>query len=156
MEKGDGMSRKRLTRCNEWMFETVQCSAYLKKIKDGRHIFRIEKGMRQNSRTEWEYVWYEDSECKTKEVPPEDFGGSGFVKTYYERAEKKFTGIVVGFELVTTKAELYVDCNEDQTGYCEWVAKDPKEQIKCAKVYFGCNRSRYVPLDDMRVLKGKK
>ncbi len=149
------MGKEKLTKNNSLMFETVRCSHYLKKIKDGRHIFRIEKGMRQNSRTEWEYAWCEDGEYKEKEVPPEDFGGSDFIKTYYERTEKDFTGIVVGFDLVTTKAELYMDCSDDECGYYEWVAKNPKEQIKCARVYYGCNRSRMVPLDDITILKEK-
>lgn len=137
---------------NHLMFETVRCSHYLKKIKDGKWIALIKKQCSQSGRDEWVYMWREGKEDKEREIPPEDFGGSDFIKTYYERTEKDFTGIVVGFDLVTTKAELYMDCSDDERGYREWVAKSPKEQIKCARVYYGCNRSRMVPLDCITIL----
>lgn len=144
------MAKGKLARYNELMFQTVNCTAYLKKVKDGRYIQKIEKEFTQSGRVEWVYMWYEDGEAKEKEVPDDEWGGSDFIKTYYERTAKEFVGIVVGGEMVTAKAMLYLDYN-DYTGG-EYVVEYPTEQIKCAKVYYGYNKSRFVPLDSLTII----
>lgn len=145
----------KLRRCNKWMLQTVECSAYLKKVKDGRYIYKLDKGYSGTGRDEWFYAdeHNDDEKARARTIPNEDVGGSDFIKTYYELKEKRFTGVVVGFELVVVKAELYLDYYED--GYSEgyFVNKHPVEQVKCARVFFGCNRSRLVPMDKMVILK---
>lgn len=142
-------------RRNEWMFQTVECSAYLKKVMDGRHIYKIDKRYSGTGRDEWFYAdeHNKDEKARARIIPDEDVEGSDFIKTYYELKEKLFTGVVVGFELATVKAELFLDSYDD--GYNEgyFVNKRPAEQVKCARVFFGCNRSRLVPMDKMVVLK---
>lgn len=149
------MARRKLARCNEWMFQTVECSAYLKKVKDGKFISKEGAGESQSGREEWYYNYGFDERGMPidKKIPDEDVGGSDFIKTYYELKEKRFAGVVVGFELVTVKAELFLDFYEDNYSEGYFVNRHPVEQVKCAKVYFGCNKSRYVPMDDMVVLK---
>lgn len=97
----------------------------------------------------------ENGEPKEKEIPDDEVGGSDFIKTYYERKPCEFMGIVVGFETVILTAELYLDfsCGDCCGHYREefFANKEPKEQIKCARVYFGCNKSRLVPIESMRI-----
>lgn len=148
------MAKRELTRCNEWMFQTVKCVAYMKKVKDGRCILHYGAGETQSGHEEWYYAEAEkDGEEGCREIPDDEVGGSDFVKTYYERVAKDFVGIVVGFELLTVTAELFLDFYEDEYRDIYFANKTPKEQVKCAKVYFGCNRSRYVPMDDMVILQ---
>ena len=139
----------------KWMFQTVECSAYLNKVKDGRYIYKPDKGYSGTGRDEWFYAdeHNEDEKARARIIPDGDIGGSDFIKTYYEPKEKRFTGVVAGFELVTVKAELYLDHYEDDYRSSYFVNKRPVEQVKCARVLFGCNRSRLVPMDKIAILK---
>ncbi|MBQ9437609.1 MAG: hypothetical protein IJU50_04695 [Lachnospiraceae bacterium] len=148
------MGRGKLTRRNEWMFKVVKCSCYLRKIKDGRFIIHYTKDMTQDGEEKWCYAWLENGKNQEREIPGEDSGGSDFIKTYYERAAKEFAGVVVGFEMVTTKAMLYLDHNDCTDN--DYVDKHPTEQVKCARVYYGCYRSWLVPLDGLVVLQEEK
>lgn len=142
---------------NRWMFQTVKCRAYMKKVNDGKCIIKLEPRETEDG---LEHYMYSDSNRKhvsgtgawTKEV--EDCDGSlDFLKNYYECVEKEFAGIVVGMKMVVVSAYLYVDTAYDQ--YHEWtyVGKEIHEQRKCALVYYGCNRSRLVPMDFMEVIE---
>lgn len=62
----------------------------MKKIKDGKHILLMPGEQTKSGRSSCFYI---DNEKET-EIQEEDFGGGGFIKTYYERKEKEFSGIV--------------------------------------------------------------
>lgn len=148
------MAKRELTRCNEWMFQTVKCVAYMKKVRDGRCIRHYRADETQTGKEEWAYVDTNKPEGETEwDIPDEDVGGSEFIKTYYAKTAKEFVGIVVGFELLTVRAELFLDFYDDSYSTSYYANKNPTEQVKCAKVYYGCNRSRYVPMDCMKVVK---
>ena len=145
-----------LPRCNEWMFQTVKCSSYLKKVKDGKYIDKRE----ENGTTKWFCC---DSNHPDSDIPfpDEDFGFSegGLIKVYYADTPKTFYGVVIGMKLVTVKANLFVDCYEDYISVCgqdyetyyEYVDKHPTEQVICLVVAFGCNRTRLVPIASAQV-----
>lgn len=148
---------KGLSKCNEWMFQKVKCQAYMKKINDGRCIIRLNpKETKDGSMC---YL-YSDTNRKnasgtdiwTKEV--EDYDGSlDFLKTYYEYREKEFVGIVVGMKMIVLSAYLYVDTACDPYQEYTYVGKQIHEQRKCALVYYGCNKSRLVPMDCLEIME---
>lgn len=145
------MGKLKLAKHNEYMFQQVKCSHYMKRVKDGKFINHYPANESLSGRDEW---YYEDlRNDKSQVIPDDEIGGSDFVKTYYERVAKDFVGIVVGFELLTVTAELFLDYYQDDYGESYYASKRPREQVECAKVYFGCNRSRYVAMDDIEILK---
>ena len=84
----------KLRRSNEYMFQIVECNTYMKRIKDGKYIRHSEQ---------YSDVYYyvdENAEEKERKVEPEEWGGSDFVKTYYEAVEKRFVGVVIGMKLI--------------------------------------------------------
>lgn len=140
----------KLTRCNKWMFQKVRCSRYLKKVKDGKFINVDSIGNAEyvdTSREENGDAWHEP-------VPEEDYDGSkNFLKRYYEAKDKQFTGVIVGFKFVTVTGYLTVDIRTAWDGSeSTMVGKSPEEQVKCALVYYGCNKSRLVPMDHLEIL----
>lgn len=149
----------KLPKNNQWMFRVVRCKAYMKKIHDGRFIGKLSANETGNNRPAYFYV---DTKRKDelgndvwqKEVE-EYCGNLEFVKTYYQHTSAQFMGVVVGFKMVTVSAYLYVDTAFDHNGYDigEYIGKQIKDEIKCASVYYGCNRSRLVPLNDLEIIK---
>ena len=142
-----------LVKCNEWMFATVKCKAYMKKVNDERRIIKHPENGETDS-CEYYYGW--DSQKNEDIVKPvENYDGSlEFLKTYHKREEKTFVGVVVGFKMVRVTAWLYVDTYCDYRG-CEHIkiGRQDKDVVKCALVYYGCNRSRLVPMDDLEMIK---
>ncbi len=131
------------------LFEKVMCRAYLKKINDGRYIDMDSEGncaYVDNSTWDGNKVW-------TEPVAEEDYDGTKhFLKTYYKHTEKHFTGVVVGIKEIVMTA--YLTCETCYTyqgsGYTR-VEKSPEDVRKCAHVFYGNNRSRLVPLDDLKI-----
>ena len=147
IESYEPQKSDKLHRCNPYMFRTVECSRYMKRIKDGKYIWHSK---------EYSDVYYyidENAEDQERKVEPEEWGGSDFIKTYYEAVEKKFTGVVIGMRLITLKAELFCDsaCRPDGTED-DFVAKRDVEQMKVAVVAYGCNKTRLVPLEDLAIM----
>ncbi len=144
-------------KCNKWMFETVKCRAYMKKIRDGRSIIRLDPKETQNG---LECYLYSDTKRKnesgtdiwTKEVEDCD-GNLDFLKTYYQYTEKEFVGIVVGMKMVVVSAYLYVDTTSYPYREETYVGRQVHEQRKCALVYYGCNKSRLVPMDCLEIME---
>ncbi len=141
-----------LARCNEYMFRKVKCGGYMKPVKDGKFIRPYPETGRIES-VEYIHGWDEE---KLQDIvtEPEFYDGSEqLVKTYYEFREHSFAGIVVGMKLLDVTRILTADTNVDYRGndYI-YISKQSKEQRKCALVYFGCNKSRYVPLDELEVV----
>lgn len=133
------------------MFQEVTCKAYMKKINDGRYINVDRDGNAEyvdTSRVENDDVWHEP-------VKEEDYDGSPiFLKTHYTRTEKSFVGMVVGLKMVTITNYIVVETRTDYRG-SEHTRLDKiiEEQKKCALVYYGCNKSRLVPLEDLEVME---
>lgn len=152
----------KLARCNEWMFRTVKCKGYMKKVNDGRFIDKDNIGnctYIDNSKEKPEGEGWEsqgDGLGWSKPVAEEDYDGSRhFLKRYYKRTEKLFAGIVVGFKMVIETAFLVVDTEyHPYTGEYTVVRRDPKGKVKCAVVFYGCNKSRLVPLELLETLPG--
>lgn len=139
------------------LLKPVKCHAYLRKVHDGKHIEyndatyergfgiggkRLEKG--------WYYSSYDEQGNGVYERV-EDFGGGDFLKTYYERAKMEYHGVAVEIKEVVITAELYVDVNEDDYHYQEYVCKEPKDTLLCAKVYYANGKSHLVPIEDLEV-----
>ena len=126
------------------LFKKVKCNAYLKRVYDGKFIDVSQDDFKAT------YVdygnpdkVYTESECA---------GALDFLKTYYEFKEKEFTGLVVGIKDVTATAYLVADTGYHYNGKEHIdVLKEPKDIYKCAIVYYGNNRKRYVPLENIKV-----
>lgn len=148
-----------LPKCNRWMFRKVRCMAYMKKINDGRFI-KVLSG--EETESSLPAYFYTDTKQKNEsgsdvwEKEVEEFCGClEFLKTYYQRTEKIFNGIVVGFKMITVSAWLYVDTAFDRNGYDigEYIGRKACEKKKCALIYYGCNRSRLVPMDALEIIE---
>ncbi len=143
-----------IARCNQYMFQKVRCRAYMKKVNDGRCITVIPAKDTPDGKAAY---YYRDDPLKgegMREVPEEDWGGSGFIKTYYERTEKEFCGIVIGMKMSTIKAELFCDTDYGYDGSeRDYVGKNITEQTKVVVVAYGCNRTRLVMLDDFEIME---
>lgn len=146
-----------MQKCNKWMFGTVKCRAYMKKIRDGRSIIRLDPKETQDGLERYLYCDTKrknesDTDIWTKEV--EDFDGNlDFLKTYYQYTEKEFVGIVVGMKMVVVSAYLYVDTASGPYREETYVGRQVHEQRKCALVYYGCNKSRLVPMDCLEIME---
>ncbi len=128
-------------------FRIVKCSGYLKKVNDCKHIktTRDSEGNIDGA----DYVWWDEEKKCYQEKQIEEFDGvSDFVKTYYKKTDKEFSGVIVGEKDIVASAALYADTNTDFRGYeYSYIGKQVVEVVKCAIVYYGNNRKRYVPLD---------
>ena len=126
------------------LFKKVKCNAYLKKVHDGKFI--------DISQEDFEATYVDYGNLGKLYTVSECDGSLDFLKTYYELIEKEFTGFVVGVKEVTATAYLVADIGYQYNGkeYI-YVQKEPKDIYKCAIVYYGNNRKRYVPLENIKV-----
>ena len=154
--------KKKLVSSNPYVFKVVKCRAYMQKFKDGRFIEKFDASETESGRREYFYVDnnYQNDDGTTgwrKQVEYYDHDLE-FVKTYYQRYEKQFIGIVVGVKDVTVSAWLYVDEMLDYYGepYGEYVGRDAKDVVKCARVFYAPNQSRLVPLEDLEIIEEEK
>lgn len=142
-----------MKKCNQWMFEKVRCKGYMKKVRDGRCIIKRKKEEMPDNQ---EHYFYKYGEIATeiKEIDLDnECGGLGLLKIYYEYTAKDFDGVVVGMKMVEVSAWLYVDYNYDEYHEGYYVGKKTEEQRKCTLVYYGCNKSRLVPMEDLEIIK---
>lgn len=149
----------KLRRCNKYMFRTVKCSKYMRKVNDGKCITLLTGDKTESGMPAYFYTDYSEEKEKDRfrEVPSEDWGGGGFMKTYYEPSIKEFVGIVIGMKMITVKAELFCDTNYGYDGSeRDYIGRDVKEQMKVAVVAYGCNKTRLVPMDSFEIIKGEK
>ena len=112
------------------LFNKVKCKAYLKK--------------------DLKYV-YVNAEDKTIENEEEIYLGYGdsVIQSIYKLVEKEFEGIVVGIIKIVSKRE-YVECYFDETN-SSGIITNSLDKIEVAKVYYGNNKSRLVPLEYLEV-----
>lgn len=134
--------------------EWANCTAYLKPVHDGVFIEKIEGKLTESG--EDVYVLHPKVEkqdsFEAEEILSPCEGAYDLEKTYYERKEKRFKGVIVGIKDIVTEGYLGVDTDTDFRG-CEHkhVFKEAKTTIKCALVFFSMGRSRLVPLDDLNL-----
>ena len=123
---------------SEWLFEKVNCNGYLGQVRDGRYIEKIDG----------ECSYMIDGEDTGLEC--EHCGALEFLKTYYKLKPMIFKGIVVGIKDIVLTGYLVVDTDYDGTDReIVRISKYNKDTCKCAIVYFGNNRKRYVPLGNI-------
>jgi len=142
------------------LFSHVNCTGYMKPIKDGIVIqiydsngkFYSEKCVKSaDCKAIAIKLNYPNEDIELKDLS--EWCGETVEKTYYERVEKNFTGVLVGYKKLVTKRYLgtdwcdyYVDDTDRSYGYC---FKTPSEVIDVAVVYYKNNCKRYVRLEDI-------
>ena len=147
------------------------CKGYLKKVNDGAFIQRIPPEQAEDKEEHFilhsneldEMVTAKQApfgDCGVREVPDECesscCGEHELLKRYYERKERNFAGVIVGRKKVVVTGWLTVDtCYGYNYHEYHRIGKDPEEVIDCAVVYFSEGRKRYVPLEDITILKGR-
>lgn len=125
-----------------------KCNGFLKKVSDGTYIQHIEKTESPDGR---EHYLLHNNEIDNKsyeESESECCGEHELLKTYYERKEREFEGVIVGKKEVIVTGWLVVDTDSDPwRGERTYIRKEPEEIVECAVVYFSQNKKRYVPFD---------
>lgn len=141
------------------MFRPVKCHAYLRKVKDGKYFFQDneDRDVRPYLRT---YTMICGCDENGKEISKEcEFydGTETLLKTYYERTENEFCGVVVATTMVAVKKMLYADTEFPEYGPdYRYIGKETKESVKCARVFYANGKSRLVPLDDLEIMEEEK
>lgn len=146
------MTAEGLTRGNRYMFQKVNCHAYLKRIKDGIFFVPFPDDPSPLKPVEY-YLLHIGYGENWLDIYDDDYEeGEMVTKTYYERIEKEFCGVVVETRMIHTKQYLWADTNEPEYGRsCPYIGKKPAESVKCARVYYANGKSRWVPLDDLDI-----
>lgn len=123
-------------------WKPVRCIGYLKPVKDGRviELLRDEKNIVIGAR------YWGDGDDVPGNCDCE--GALEFLKTYFERQEEEFSGVLVGKREVVVSAWLYADtdCRYDGSEYI-YCGKQTKDTEMCGIVYFRSGQKRLVPLD---------
>lgn len=120
------------------LFKNVICKGYLKKQKT-KYVYK--------STIDDEYI--EDDVSITLSQ------GGSCEQELYEFVEKEFEGVCVGVFYKNIKRE-YVDCVNDVNyeGYNreeQFIHTKTKEPIQVAKVFYGNNKSKLVPIDKIEI-----
>lgn len=133
------------------IFSRVKCHAYMKKANDGVSI--------QISDAEWDHprtakaVRYNDQTHELEEIADlSEYDGSSVEKTYMQRVEAEFSGVVVGYRKLKVRGRIGTDWYDgpygNEYGYC---FKETTEYPTVAVVYYKNNCKRYVLPEDMEV-----
>lgn len=123
------------------LFKKVSCTGFLKKAHDGKFIYLDKDSLKADLCSSYDTTIEHDIDSAEK--------------TYYEYVNKKFKGVIVGFIDIVVKGYLdviYEDEVDVGVGVIPekfYVAKRPKETIKCAIVYYANNKKHIVPLEDI-------
>lgn len=146
------------------IFIKVKCHAYLRKAHDGIRITIYDKdGYVCSNKTVADPSYkalvetfdFDKAEYVTL-ANLSEWDGSGYEKTYRERVEEEFTGVVVGITEVNVKGQIGTDweCDEygREYGHCYKLITDRQ---KVAVVYFKNNAKRYVPLEDLEIIEAE-
>lgn len=78
--------------------------------------------------------------------------GANYIQDIYEFKEKEFKGIVVGTFLIGTRRSFTENWNDDYDRE-EMIIETIGTPIRVARVYFGNNKSRLVPVTKVELLK---
>lgn len=147
------------------IFVKVKCHAYLRKAHDGIKITIYNPdGTLYNGTTvpdsSYKAVVEGEYDCDKGDYNTladlSEWDGSGYEKTYRERVEEEFTGVVVGITEVNVKWQIGTDWECDpfgrEYGHCY---KTITDRQKVAVVYFKNNSKRYVPLGDLEIIEAE-
>lgn len=125
----------------------VHCTSYLKPVRDGRCL-DTEKD-KHGRITEVHYVGNGDDipdKCECE-------GSLEFLKTYYEKKQVEFDGVLVGTKKIVVDGYLYADTDyHPYVGERIVVGKQANTTVLCGIVFFGNNQKRYVPMEDLEVV----
>lgn len=170
------------------LFTKVKCSAYYRKNQDGVYISMEtkngiifdkkiidssddikaiayirnpeikcdNKGRILDIEDNWKHIEEKDWYIPIADLS--EFCGETVEKTYYDRIEDEFEGVIVGYKNLVVTGYLGTDWYEDwyegdygsydnSYRYC---FKKPKDVVKVARVFFKNNCSRLVPLDAIK------
>ena len=127
-------------------FKTVRCNAYLKKVKDGRYIQALEN---EGNIKDCTYMINNEP----YEIECIYDGALEFLKTYFEVVSKEFEGVLVGYKDIVITGYLTVETEFDfMDREFTKLSRVPKQIVKCGIVYFGNNRKRLVPLENIKMI----
>ena len=130
------------------LFKEVKCKGFYKKVHDGIWV-HLDKSTGTAYAMNSNLVDIDNDGTMEADIDCVE-------KTYYEHKKANFSGVIVGFKDLVVKG--YLDANyQDEVDvgigvFPEkfYVAKRPKEVVKCAIVYYANNMKHYVPLDDIK------
>ena len=129
------------------LFDKVKCKGFYKKVKDGIWV-RLDKSTLTAYSMDINLVDVDNDGTVEADIDCVE-------KTYYEHVQANFSGVIVGFKDLVIKGYLDViyqdECDVGIGVIPEkfYVAKRPKETVKCAIVYYANNRKHYVPIGDI-------
>lgn len=146
------------------LFAKVHCKAYMAKIRDTVHIQLYEYGkevLKADTVNDYNskaiaYRYDEDRNEEVQIANLSEFDGGSVEKTYYERTEAEFDGVLVGYVRLNVKSLIGTDWYEDEHrsyGYC---FKKVTEKPKVGIVYFRNNSRRYVLVEDLEEIREDK
>lgn len=119
------------------LLKKVKCKAYLAKNKNYKNV---------QANMEDERV-----EDKVNETILLEYGGT-YIQDIYELKEKEFTGVVVGTFLINTR-RYFEECYNDFQDKSEMIIEAIEPTIRVARVYYGNNKSRLVPITKLELLE---
>ncbi len=139
------------------LFSRVKCRAYLRKAHDG---IQIEIREQDGTVVSPEIVTEPLSAYAVRYIHPlkkpeiiadlSSWDGGSVKKTYRERVEAEFTGVVVGYKRVDRSGNIGTDWETPPYGK-EYghLFKEVNDRPKVGVVYYRNNGKRYVLVDDM-------
>lgn len=119
------------------LFKKVKCKGYLSKNKN---YINVQANMED-----------ERVEDKTDKTILLEYGGT-YIQDIYELKEKEFSGIVVATFLINTRRHFEENYNGFQDK-SEIIIEAIGPTIRVAKVYFGNNKSRLVPITKLQSIE---
>ena len=139
------------------IFSKVHCKAYMAVAHDGVHIqmfagdgtYITEKRVETYDTKAIAYRFDPEKGQDVEIADLSEFDESYVEKTYRERIECEFDGVLVGYRLLNVKGIIgtgWESCDYGEYGYC---FKRITERPKVGIVYFKNNCKRYVLPEDM-------
>ena len=115
----------------ELLFKKVKCKGYLSKNKN---YINVQASMED-----------ERFEDKLNQTILLEYGGT-YIQDIYELKEKEFVGIIVGTFQINIRRHFEENYNDFQNK-SEIIIEAIEPTIRVAKIYFGNNKSRLVPIE---------
>lgn len=129
------------------LFDKVRCKGFYKSYRDGLYIALDKRNLTADLMNSHLATAYNSGLVESEVEQVE--------KTYYQHKDMNFAGVIVGFidlKVVGYLEVMYEDAVDVGVGIIPekyYVAKLPKEVVRCAIVYYANNRKHYVPLEDI-------
>lgn len=135
------------------LFDRCRCKGFYKKAHYGLFIYLDRENLRAD-------LVNSNLACATDDGTVEK-GIECVEKRYYEHKDGNFSGVIVGFVDLVVVGYLdviYQDACDVGVGIIPekyYIAKRPKETVKCTVVYYANNLKHFVPIEDIvEVLSG--